>query len=624
MMRKNLIKLTLLGVFISGCAFATEMRSPWLSERGSIGYRLEKGNPDKYSLNIFSIGYVREAHKAFMKHSTDTKPLSTLFFNKSDFAIGDAFPNKTIPLTAKHYNPFLTLNKIHPRVTYYEWGMNIGGRFEYPVFKDKGRVGLRTSIPFRCIEIERENITDQSDNPLDDVVLTRMVKLETTPNSATATTAGGTIVERAVKIYNLGFVSNLYDDASQGPMVEYAKNSVRIAGQQCAATAAEVTNGKKMNSEIAKFAGVIYNEVDKNQPQEPGVPSGIAADGYDKYRWANNFSDNVARNFTDMKVNADGTSAAAALQDNYAKGISFFVDNQDYAPFAYNARTQTQVDQLKKMWIALGWTIGNLTSGAKSIDDAITLAAERAKESPYQWLYDAAGYEMETSRRSSLGDIDLDLLFEYMFSDEWVGEVFLGLRFPTGVNDDYCNNPYNVHTGNGEHWEIRFGGLVAWEPLSWLNVKLDLTGAYAFEGTENRCAVFEGSDVKNIGPCVGADVDWWYFITRLDFNFFHPKTKDISSTLGYEFYYKTKDDIHFKRTQMTPFYGDNNDGTSNAANLSNSLAEKNTESIAHKIRFEGQYQLCPWLQAFAGGSYTFAGQYVQREGDAHCGVNVKF
>ena len=100
--------------------------------------------------------------------------------------------------------------------------------------------------------------------------------------------------------------------------------------------------------------------------------------------------------------------------------------------------------------------------------------------------------------------------------------------------------------------------------------------------------------------------------------FFHPKTSDIRSTLGYEFYYKTKDNVSYISGTAVPFDG------SAAKPLDNKLAAANTESMSHKVRFEASYQLSQYLELFCGGSYTFAGQNVMRDTDTHGGFNVRF
>jgi hypothetical protein len=106
---------------------------------------------------------------------------------------------------------------------------------------------------------------------------------------------------------------------------------------------------------------------------------------------------------------------------------------------------------------------------------------------------------------------------------------------------------------------------------------------------------------------------------------FHSKTNNISATVGYEFYYKTEDDITFKRAQVNTWAGEHfNTGADILGTLDNKLAEANTERFGHKVRLEGRYQLAPRLEVFVGGAYTFAGKNLPRETDAHGGFNVRF
>ena len=104
--------------------------------------------------------------------------------------------------------------------------------------------------------------------------------------------------------------------------------------------------------------------------------------------------------------------------------------------------------------------------------------------------------------------------------------------------------------------------------------------------------------------------------------------RSIRSTLGYEIYYKTEDHLTFKSQTMQSFLGAlitaPGDPNSNLQPLSNALARKNTEAIAHKVRSETSFQINPYFEIFAGGSATFAGQNVMRDRDCHAGFNIRY
>ena len=671
-MRKRLIKLTLFGVFIVGCAFATEMRSPWLTERGPIRYKFERGNPDRYSLDIYSAAYGKFAHKAFMSHGTDTKPLSALFFNKDSFYLVEALEGSSLygpnnNLFREFHNPYLAAVKITPRVTYQELGMNLGGRFEYPVYEDKGRIGLRANIPFRYVRLERDDTkaaTDASDHILrGDQRIVTGVDVGVGGPPTTALPAKYVITNgqayRLSLIRNLKFIDKVAKTYENVLDFGGAATDVKAFNAATYSKLGEdyTANGYFRGSNIpfAVISGLGTGRPPLGRTGAVTLVTPLTATDGAANVLAVKLPDgatNAAKFIVDDTVlNQDyfakGPAAAGPLQqpgtNDYPAALSnlpangIISDNKryvfkggagtrnDYSGLAAN--TVAALDTLNDLWVT---TIHD-ENGAHFQNNRIEeldLLLQAYNSNVFEWL-DDNDFVFRTNQRTGFGDIDLDFFYEHMFSDEWCGEVFLGVRFPTGADDEYYGNPYKAHLGNGEHWELRFGGMVAWDALSWMNIKLDLTGAYAFEATEERAAVYQGSRVKNIGPKVDADVDWWYFIARLDFTFFHPKTKDLSTTIGYEFYYKTEDDINFKQATRTSWLGRRWDVPTGTwidyfDTLDNGLAEKNTEAIGHKIRFEGRYQLCQWLEAFAGGSYIFAGQNIPRESDFHGGVNVRF
>ncbi len=628
-MRKRLTKLALLGVLVAIPLGATEFRSPWLSERGPLRYKFEKGNPERYSLDVYGTGYYRESHKAFLSHGTSTKPLTALFFNKADIPLNEIFPGSAMNRNAINYSPFMDLMTIKPRATYYDWGTNLGCRFEYPVFKDKGRVGFRLNVPFRLIEIEREDIRTD-DSPFDDFVITRHTQVETGVNS------GNAKADVYAKAYNLGFVQHLFEDPGRTKKGFYvgagaSANKPYAFGQQLSGNFLLASNANKTFNQIGTpDAGIIYSQDATGKPKDPTLVTGVAL--ADRVHWRFNTQDqNTAIKQAERKAVAignDGSEPSGVANGvPFLREIAFFTTLDDAAVPAARDYTSLNTDQeqLRKMWLVLGQDGGNLSLNAQTIEAGIANASLLYQENPYEWMLNYGNYEFETQRRTGFGDIDLDLFYEHMFSNEWIAEFMLGLRIPTGADDDYAFNPYRAHLGNGEHWEIKLGAMAAWNALNWMNIKLDTYFSFVLKATEKRAAAFEGAKIKNMGPAVDADVDWFYLVARLDFNFFHPKNKNISAVLGYEFYYKTEDDVSFKKSQMTPWGGDHFDGvTKLEENLSNKLAEENTESIAHKVRAEGRYQVNPWFELFAGGSYTFAGKAVARETDVHGGFNVRF
>ncbi len=673
LLKRGLIGLSIIATLVAGVATASEFRSPWLSERGSIRYIFENDNPNRYSLNTYALAHRREAHKAFKSHGFSTEPLTSLFFNKADFPVNEIFPNNQIDPNSKYYNPYMALTTLKPRATYYEWGMNLGARFEYPVFEDQGRIGFRVNVPIRAIEIEREDITSPVSNPEDEYIVSTYTKVgNNVPDLANAgKNEYKPSVDIIAKAYNMNFIASLFQNQSRDSALQFADGSAKVFGVEIAKDFD--TDAKSFKTDIKPIAGVVKDS-GTGFPVEPnfsdtawgyvvGDNNGTAIDddivgnngngGYgariaappvlgagDRHNWAFDAGDDVkiataslqARTIEDTAVAFPASADVTEILK--APNVAFFTDtntaggkSKTYNNFmdAANEYPTNMPDYLKSSWLVLGYDNGQLVPGATAIKDGIENAVNQYSEDPYEWLR-GKGFEFETQRRTGLGDIDLDFFYEHNFLNEWITELMIGLRLPTGSNDDYSGNAYNAHLGNGEHFEIKIGGMAAWQPIDWMNLKLDTYVSFALEATEQRCAVFEGSSIKNIGPKVDADVDWAYFVARLDATFFHPKTKDISGTVGYELYWKGEDNIHFKQTEMTPFYGPSFSDPNNLllSSLSNSLAEANTEAVSHKFRGEISVQINEWTDLLVGGSFVFAGKNVPREFDAHGGFNIKF
>ena len=620
-MNKKIAKFVVLAAFAVGAANATEMRSPYLSERGPIRYTFEKENPDRYSLNVYSGFYTKKSDKAFMKHGTDTHPLSTLFFNKADFDIKEIFPNSTMPMNSENYNPFISLGKLSPRVRYFETGVNVGGRFEYPIYKDKGRIGLRLNVPFTTIELEREDFFDKHEDPVEYYRLDKTIELKYNDGFDDKS------VIATVRSYRMDLINDAWYLASTGERkkaLEFGNESVKLFGDQIA----KQNKNKIFISGLQ--AGLIKHEDTDTRPEHfPQTGPFLAFGSKDSVNLA-------AGNGPTQSI--DGTGVFNNMNPggwNAAKEIGFFTGNTAATDPADYSNFSPSDEWLETKWMVFGYDENAVPDGsADKIIKAMDSWLRQYSDNPYYW-FSRRDFTFETDRRTGFGDIDLDLFYEHTFSDEWVAEAMIGLKLPTGTNDDYFGNPYRVHLGNGEHWEIKLGAMGAWMPLDWMNVRLDGRFSFVLESSEQRCAGFKGAQIKNIGPQIGADVDWQYLTLNLDFTFFHPKTDDLSLDVGYEFYYKTKDDVDQKKSAMESWLGKQwtNLGTAqvpdygftdNEYELDNGVLESNTQAISHKIRCESSYRFSDWFEMYAGGSFIFAGKNIPREADMSFGMNVRY
>ena len=584
---------SLIGIFGSAL-HAYELRSPWVSERGPLSYIFETEKEDRYSLNIWHAMHCRSANKAFKAHGTATEPLTSLMFGKADFTLQEALPNSFADLQGEFYNRSLRTAVLHPRAQYNEKGITVGGRFEYPVYEDRGRIGVRASIPFRCIEIEREDWTGVADaEGLEDTHLNRYKKYD------------GTSKQAVTQIIRLDALESLHQSDDRNSFIKWNDGTTDKA--------------VKMSTDVVSSADAASIDEDSK---------GVLL-LYRKNSGALSISDqDSALRIIDPRI-----KPFILNQPLDEDSVYFFKKTEDYGLFADSANktvSQRLKDQELKRHLWAIKTHGEDAPPAKdhTFKKFFDLELDRflLEANEYVWLYDR-GVDFKTERRTGLGDIDLDLFYEHRFTDEVLMEVMLGIRLPTGGSSHTAGNPYRPRLGNGSHAEVKLGAMVAYQPLAWMNMKLDMYYSFVIEGMEHRPAAFEGAQVRHLGPEADAKVDWGYFVGRLDFNFFHPETKSLSSMIGYEVFLKQQDHVRFRKIEMASWLGRKmvkGVATEELAKLDNAVAEKDTDAIGHKVRAEASYRVNKYLELFLGGCFTFAGKNLPAETDLHGGFRVQF
>jgi len=614
------------------------MRTPWIAGNGPLRYVFESNDKEgKYSLNLWSAAHTKNANKAFLKHGTTTKEITELIFNKADFQVTDAFPNGQVDPNGANYNPLAGFKSLSPRVEYNEMGMTVGGALAFPVCKGKGRLGVRASVPFRNIELERQDSgLDKAEDPTADYVSARVIAV-TRPGNGGAAAAPANILAKA---YRVDLLTALQQPSGTRVMAPgggaAAGQGMNVFGTQLAT--GNVGANTPLNSNYAAITitgntgkPLVHGYMLANEAGAAPVANPRAA------------ADTLVFNAPGAApvAGAAHTDLLAADMNNLPTNdttIGVFTTDRDYQA-AFNAadpnsvlskkgsnmwlvfrRTQNSTDALK---FGDGSGGGTGVGAGRGLSDTIDQYLAQFNENAFVFLA-KNGISLDSQERTGLGDVDVDFFYNHAFHEDWMGEVCVGVRLPTGGDKDKYGNPYKVMLGNGEHWEVKVGGMLAWEAFKWMNLKADASYHFVLEATENRMAVFKGSSVKNLGPKAAADVDWSYAKAHLDATFFHPKTRDIRSMLGYELYYKTEDRVSFKSKQAQSFDGPTTAGAARLSDLDNKLARKNTESIAHKVRFETSYQVGQYFELFAGGSFTFAGQNVMRDRDTHGGFNIRF
>lgn len=726
-MNKRIKLLALTGALVTGSVFATEYRTPYLSERGPLRcdfFRLKKDDDCKWSFNAWKTMHMKHAHRAFQKHSFDSKPLTSVIFNKSDFRFRDIFPGSDIDYLSENYDVFYKILKYSPRASYSECGMTMGGSFDWDVWEGKGRVGIRASLPLRRIEMHRDDDTDLLQAPLEQVTDSDVMQVNVTSGGAKgigiaqaisdltqdanfvgiAPTANDAAVSAAVQAAYDAVAKNQTSQAVLDVMGDFAGSFVltiqQSANKKQAAVAlanewlrqAESNEGENVVTKAYRF-DFVRNMLDVNRESivkgdkntlnifnqniagaEHGFNphesvAGLVATGeisgdplMHAYMWRKGAAaqnDGQAFDRADSIVTNDALKSLGADGAVSSDAVYYFDSSKDYTDLIKNLDKKsktcpcTEGPETNEPWLIFrrqadssedDQRFGAGAPGVAGVGGGVARHIET-----YTAIYEdadhpllklaKAGIEFETDRRTGLGDLDVDIFYNHRFTDEVMAEFFFGVRFPTASSHDNVKtgNPYRAHLGNGGHFELKLGGYVAWQPLNWMNLKADLAYSFVLQAEERRMAVYKGACVKNVGPCAKADVDWGYFTGRLDLNFFHPDCLELAGTLGYEFYYKTKDKVCFKQATMESLGGKKWDIKRNAGGavtdrnlvdnpqaLSGDDAAKNTESLSHKVRGEASYRVNDYLDVFCGGSFTFAGQNAFKDCDAHAGFNVRF
>lgn len=638
------VMVAALGVVTS--AMAWEFRAPLSNERGPLRYFFKKRDPKKLSYSTWSMGHDRQAHKAFT-NSGDTKTLSSVIFGSDEFRLNTIFPNAQVPIPTENYNPFMRILKIRPRITYEEKGVVIGGTIDFPVWK--GRLGVRGSIPVRDIKIEREDQGERDDAHLQNLVVRGLGDVVFTDVDQVQKV----IAVSDKRAYRFDLVEALPQNKNLQSMIDYrtgdVTGKVTLGDISVHEGISLATSSEPKMVVLASPEGLIpRNRVGividfpattgvNVKPSLTALPADLSQ--VDPTDSVNKFTFNAVNPAVEYRGNADD-------------------DNPDTLPTPAE-RCKLQDAKANLWFISVHKNNGLLVDKSNNAVSLIETALKAYDENVYEWMHDRGikfnrglGFDFDTSRLIGIGDIPLDVFYEHPFGKDLVGEFMLGIVLPTGIGSKYDYNPYKVHLGNGEHWQIKLGGMVAWRPADWINLKLDAQWSFVLEGTEHRAAAFKGAKTKNIGPSIKSNVSWGHLHARIDATIFHPKTRNFASTFGYEFYYKTEDNVSFRGVKSLASWLDRTKGVSDKAadsaqfdipgqihfsaadgtivfgenlkELDSSLLEKHTDSIAHRLHWESSYRFSKWVEVVLGGASTFAGNNIAKEFDIHGGIHINF
>ncbi|MGE0206424.1 MAG: hypothetical protein AB7R69_01095 [Candidatus Babeliales bacterium] len=574
--------LLLLLVGSSGIG-ARELRTPWGLERGPFHYPVPCRSTDKeqcWNVDIWGAGLYRQSNKAFIdKMSFKTDPsLAGIIFGQNSFVGLDAFAaGVTSPV-----NPFLAFAQIAPRINYRESSAYFGCYIErqLPWGCDCAwRGGMRITLPFRAIDINLENCCDLEET-LADVCHRQNERVDGAAIGANPTIQ---TVDDCFA-YRLDFLSSLFlQQAGVPPFDPFVEYRRPIASTFDVAMDAAVISDR--NDNPINF----IRRTDGTLPEGPYCAPFNVVD---------------AAQF----INADGSGG---VNNERLRG---FNQNIDYTPLSNDKAAQRQLWAVPTVGQVAG-TLQEFTI-AQNIGTAIEQLVRNLPNAGAIGFFNEHGVDFNTQHNVGLGQME----FEFYANRDWCNWFFegiVGFHAPTGLKVKDPGKIYKIfNTGNNRHWVAKFGGIATYDPNIWCHIKAEAFYSYVAPATERVAAPFTGATVKNIGPAVKASISWNQFVARLDTIWLVPCNPRVGWLLGYEAYFKTKDNVKLKQTTATDFLG-------NTHTLDPAVLEERTKVYSSKARVEMFHQGSFW-ELFAGWTHVFAGRNAPKETDWHIGLIAFF
>lgn len=575
-----------IATFAVGTVVANEYRLP-LSRSDS--YDFDQKDEAGWNVQFGSSAYKRQADRAFSGGGTATNNLTALIFNKDTFRLSNIFENCWVPYNTEYYNPYMRVITMKPRIKYVEEGVVFTGSIDRDVLNERGRWGVRVRVPVKTVEIERLDEGTRRDSQSEDVVQ-RKYHPKTGDLEAD--------IGMACRLDFFEAMPSQAMTAAADPVIyTHVDKGIRFNDQTADGFAIGAVSSPEGTVPRKTFTGVANNSTRSILPTD-----------------LNNLST------TTIYHMPDGTDYSA-LSDRDAADVATRAANQDKKAQVWVVTLHDPGD---------GENAEGTTS--KVMSSHVTSFLPTLNANIYEWMHDR-GYDLSSSKQMGLGDIEMDLYYDHMLSDRTVAGVNFTAKLPTAYgsqfnDNNFAGNPYRAHLGNGGHFEVGGGAHLDCEATAWLAWHVDGTYTFALDATEKRCAVPQNTYIKNMGPETTANVSWSTAVANLELHMCHPRTTDITTTIGYRLYYKTADTIKFKNATIESWLGKTFDATANdytVANpttLDNTLAAKNSEQWGHTIRFGTTYHISDWFTMSGNAAFTVAGKNVPKTFEWQCACRI--
>lgn len=556
-------------------------------------YRLARYDDDckDWYFDIQGTGYYRSADQAFSDCDGTCKvPFSTLLFGASDFTLAQAFAESEVG-TALATNPFVTISTLTPRFDYNEhgavFGFDVGGKFSC---EKRWHAGFRARLPIREINVQEvcggaAGGNDLVGETLSDVFRQRQETITVNDIVSGSNTVFAARLDFLTALQRIAFTTT----GGTEPMVFYndpaVGNRIGIAHQDVSGNISAGAGSLPTNNPIV---AVI-------ESTNGTVPESV--------RWGD-----VNTAITGV-VGANGEGLVNLQRGRFAGDIN-------YAPgLGTSTAAQSRLFVVPTVNDS-GPNIAQTTSGSRTIQNAITTAILNLDESVTS-IFELAGFDFCDGRTKGLGDLDLEFYIGYDWGCKRPAytDFTIGMRAPTGKRICDCLKVLQQPLGNNGHTEVRIGYQMGWDATRWVKLKGDIFYSWVLKRTENIPAAFRGATIKNLGPCVPAQVSWEYIFANLDATFF--TSECCGFDFGYQLYHKRCDTIDFCQTTATDLAGRTNQP------LDASVAARLTEQTQHKLRAEF-FLATGACEIFTGYDYAVAGKNAPVDSDFYLGMKVAF
>ncbi|KKT24016.1 MAG: hypothetical protein UW09_C0001G0079 [candidate division TM6 bacterium GW2011_GWF2_43_87] len=601
-MKKSLMKVSaVLGLLTVGVMAARTvdlplpgMNTPFMFYPVQYHWDCPKSDDCCWDWNFVAgaIGYHRAADASYGPCNGRCKvPYVNLLFGKANFRLAEIFQGATVTPADTGNNPFISFATIKPRFEYNESGAiftaDLGSTFDWC---DTGyRLGLRAKLPFRDIEVSDTcAASDLVGETLKDVW---QVRQEDTTNPA---------VTNTVFAGRLDFLTALNRVAIPNQtLVDYrnaTQNAMLMAGQVVDAAAG---NGTPVIAVIGRS--------DSTMPMT-ATPA-----------WGAQSAAII------VPVGANGSGVATDVRGSFINGNNYLTGGLATDPVA----------QSKLFVVPTLDSANKVVQGASIIRGAIEVAIQNMDASAMTWM-DQVGLRWCNGRSKGVGDLDL----EFYLGRNWGcceslwTDLQFAVRCPTGKDlccrdinccrpnstsanscDACCKRLLKLPLGNNKHTELRIGLAGGYDICDWVKFMIDGNYSWALRHKEYIAAPFQGATVKNIGPCIPANIKWGYFVGHADLSFY--ASDCCGMAIGYELYHKNCDCVQPCVSTATDLLG------RTAQKIDASVARRYTNRTANKahVNFFTRIGDC---QIAAGWAQVFAGKNVPHDTDWYLNMSVTF